>query len=89
MVFSTVAASLVSCTYDLGEPDESADPKKFNVKFDGTTVPQDTGCTVGNGWYWNNAEHTSITFCDGACNQLKTGKVDEVKATYGCETVHN
>jgi hypothetical protein len=86
-----VAGAVVSCTYDIGEPDADADPDDVNLFFlsdaDEAVVPYDEGCAAGLGWMWANEEHTEITFCDAACDELRSGAVDTVTVEWGCPTV--
>jgi hypothetical protein len=87
----TVVGSVVSCTYDIGEPDPSADPDDVNFYFETdsgeTVVPYDAECAAGSGWMWANEEHTQITFCEAACDELRSGEVDSVTVEWGCPTV--
>jgi hypothetical protein len=86
-----VAGAAVSCTYDIGEPDPSADPDAVNLFFqiDGAdvVVPYDEGCAAGTGWTWGNVEHTLVTFCAAACDEIRSGTVDGVTVEWGCPTV--
>ena len=86
-----VVGAVVSCTYDIGEPDPDADPEDVNLFFqsgDGeAVVPYDEGCAEGTGWTWADEAHTQITFCAAACDQLKSGTVDGVTVEWGCPTV--
>lgn len=88
---TTVAGEAVSCTYDIGEPDESADPDDVNLFFESggaeAVVPYDAGCAAGTGWMWANDEHTMITFCAAACDELSSGTVDSVTVEWGCPTI--
>jgi hypothetical protein len=88
---TTVAGAAVSCTYDIGAPDSSADPDDVNFFFDEGSaeevVPYDADCAAGTGWMWANDEHTMITFCDAACEELSSGVVDSVTVEWGCPTI--
>ena len=82
-----IAESVVSCTYDIEEPDATADPDEVNFYFDNEVVPYDEDCQDGTGWTWTNDEHTQMEFCDEACEKLKTGQVEEISAKFGCPTI--
>ncbi len=77
-VFKSIAASLVSCTFDLSDPPEA--PGKTNVYFDEQVVLQDPV----NGWIWVDADTVELE--GAACEELKTGNVSEVKIVSGCPT---
>jgi len=83
----TIAASIISCTFELNEPDASADPDNVNFYFDGEVVPYDEDCAQGTGWMWLDEEHTQVEFCEEACAELQGGFVDQVTAKFGCPTV--
>jgi hypothetical protein len=83
----TVAASVVSCVWDIEEPAATADPDNVNFYFDDEVVPYDENCEMGIGWTWTDESHTQVEFCDGACDQLVAGGVDEISAMFGCPTV--
>jgi hypothetical protein len=84
---ATIASAIVSCSFELDEPEASADPDNVNFYFDGEVVPYDEDCAQGLGWMWANAEHTQVTFCDAACAELQGGTVDLVSAKFGCPTI--
>jgi hypothetical protein len=84
---ATIASAIVSCSFELDEPEASADPDNVNFYFDGEVVPYDEGCAQGEGWMWANAEHTEVTFCEQACAELQGGGVDLVTAKFGCPTI--
>jgi hypothetical protein len=83
----SIAAAVVSCTYTVEDPGASADPSNVNFYFDDVIVGYDEGCAQGEGWAWTDDTHTFVTFCDAACDELRSGKVDAVSARYGCPTV--
>jgi hypothetical protein len=82
-------SSIASCSFELRDPNASADPDKVNFFFDGTPVPYDADCAVGDGWKWNDDSHSAITFCANACKKLNEGEVATVSAEFGCEQVAN
>lgn len=88
---STVVGEVVSCTYEIGEPDPTADPEDVNIFFasggDEAVVPYDDDCGAATGWMWANDEHTRITFCEAACEELGSGGVESVTIEWGCPTV--
>jgi hypothetical protein len=85
--FDQIAAAVIPCTFEIDDPDPSADPDKVNFYFDGEVVGYDEDCANGEGWTWVDAEHTEVEFCDAACTQLRTTGVDLVSATFGCPTI--
>jgi hypothetical protein len=85
--FTEIANAVVTCVYNVGLPDESADPDKVNFYFDDVVVGYDEDCAVGEGWMWVNEEHTQIEFCDAACEELQGGLVEMITAKWGCDTV--
>ncbi|MCP4678999.1 MAG: VWA domain-containing protein [Deltaproteobacteria bacterium] len=82
-----IGASAVSCTYGLTLPNEDSDASKVNVYFDNDVVGFDSECLHDKGWDWTDSTHTAVEFCQEACDELKTGDVDEVKATFGCKSI--
>jgi von Willebrand factor type A domain len=85
--FDQIAASVISCTYDIDEPSAEANPDEVNFYFDDVVVAYDDGCTTGEGWTWVDAGHTQVEFCPQACNDLKAGNIAEISARFGCPTV--
>ncbi|MFA5762753.1 MAG: vWA domain-containing protein [Bacilli bacterium] len=82
-----IAATVITCVYNIGSPDASADPDDVNFYFDDVIVYYDEDCAVGEGWTWVNEEHTQIEFCAAACEELQGGTVETITATWGCPTV--
>jgi len=84
-----VAGSIVSCIFEIQAEDPSSDPDKVNFYFDDEddAIPRDDGCAQDSGWKWVDASHTAVEFCTESCDRLKSGKVSEVRATFGCKTV--
>jgi hypothetical protein len=82
-----ISGTVVSCIFDLEDPNAAADPDKVNFYFDDEVVGYDEGCAKGTGWQWANTEHTKVEFCDEACDRLKSGDVATVSAKFGCKTV--
>jgi hypothetical protein len=82
-----IASDVITCVYNIGSPDATADPNNVNFYFDGAIVYYDEGCGVGTGWTWANDEHTQVEFCGVACELLQSGGVSEITATWGCPTV--
>jgi hypothetical protein len=81
-----IAAAVVSCVYNIDEPEASADPDNVNFFFDDEIVYYDEDCAVGEGWTWVDEDHTQVEFCDEACQQLQDGLVTEISAVFGCPT---
>jgi len=85
--FETIGGSIVSCIFEIEEPDASADPDNVNFYFDDVVIPYDEDCAAGTGWTWVDEAHTTVQFCDAACAQLQGGGVESVSAMFGCPTV--
>jgi hypothetical protein len=85
--FETIAGSIVSCVFEIEEPDASADPENVNFYFDDVVIPYDEGCAAETGWTWVDEAHTIVQFCDAACADLQGGGVDSVSAKFGCPTI--
>ena len=85
--FATIAGSIVSCVFEIEEPDVLVEEDSVNFFFDDVVVPYDPGCAEGIGWTWTDETQTAILFCDAACDQLQSGTVGTVSAKYGCPTV--
>lgn len=81
-----IANEVITCVYNIGSPDASADPDDVNFYFDGEIVYFDDGCAVGDGWTWVDDEHTQVEFCENACEMLQGGDVSTISATWGCPT---
>jgi Mg-chelatase subunit ChlD len=79
-----IAQAIRPCRYLLTSPDARADPAKVNFYFDQTAVPRDR--TNTNGWNWTKSERLEVQFYGDACEQIKTGAVTSVSATFGCPT---
>ncbi|HUT77603.1 MAG TPA: vWA domain-containing protein [Polyangia bacterium] len=84
--FELIAGEVISCIYDIDDPDAAADPDNVNFYFDGEVVLYDEGCAEGIGWTWVDEAHTQVEFCEEACNQLKDGLVTIISAKFGCPT---
>jgi hypothetical protein len=83
-----ISSEIVSCVYDIEEPDATADPTEVNFYFDGVVVHYDEDCTPG-GWRWtaeSRAEHPQIEFCGASCEELSGGEVEHIEARFGCTT---
>jgi hypothetical protein len=83
---SEIAAGFVSCKYAIPGLAPSADKDKVNFYFDGEIVFYDEDCAVGSGWTWTDDTRTEIMFCEEACDKMKSGEVQVVSATWGCDT---
>jgi hypothetical protein len=84
---NTIGTSIISCVFNIGSPDATANPDLVNFYFDDTLIPMDDDCSSGSGWRWANADHTQVEFCPDSCQQLKDDLVTEIRATFGCNTV--
>jgi hypothetical protein len=85
--FAEIAGSVISCDYEIGEPDPSADPNLINFYFDGVAVPFDNDGECDDGWAWSDDAHTRMRFCGSYCERLARGMVGTANATYGCPTI--
>jgi hypothetical protein len=83
----TIADSIDSCFFTIDWPEASAHPDLVNFYFDGVVVPMDEDCSSGFGWRWTDEEHVQVEFCETSCELLEGGLVDELRATFGCDTV--
>ncbi len=77
-VFKGIASDLVSCTFDL--TDAPAEQGLTNVYVNGEVLVQDPV----NGWVWLDAD--TIELVGAACDQLKSGAVEQVQIVSGCPT---
>jgi hypothetical protein len=89
-----IAAKLMTCEFDVdwASLDEDADPTKVNLYGALGTVEEpiyyDEGCDdmdKGYGWQW--VDEDTIVLCETACDKLKSGAWDALRATFGCETI--
>ncbi len=89
--FDQILDAIVPCEYEIDEPDETeVDPTQVNFYFDDDVIrniPMGRDCESNDGWQWVNEDHTKMRFCNETCKQLKSGKVSEVTAKFGCPTV--
>ena len=83
----TVATTIYSCTISIASAVASANPGLVNFYFDDELVAMDADCASGSGWRWKNDEHTKVEFCPDSCELIGNGEVDEITATFGCDTV--
>jgi len=84
--FELIAGEVISCVYDIEDPDASADPDNVNFYFDDEVVLYDEDCAEGIGWTWVDGGNNQVEFCEEACNQLKGGEVQTISAKFGCPT---
>ncbi len=87
----TIAASVITCIYDIEIDDEDVDYDEVNFFFtvNGTeeVVPYDEDCNAATGWHWVGTDHAQIEFCDAACDQLQGGDVTAIRGEFGCEQI--
>ena len=86
-VHADMAGAIVSCSFEIEEPDATADPDNVNFYFDDVVVPYDEDCAAGTGWTWANEDNTEVLFCEEACAELQGGGVEVVSARFGCPTI--
>lgn len=72
------ATVVVTCDFTLASP--PPDPDLVNVYFDTTVVPRDPT----DGWDWTST--TSFSLRGAACDELKSGSVQQVQFVIGCPT---
>lgn len=83
-----IASSVVSCVYDLNEQTgNTVDMNKVNFYFDDAVVAMDPDCGKNTGWTWVGDTKTRVEFCQAACDQLQSGSVTNISATFGCQQV--
>jgi len=85
--FTTIGSSIINCVFNIDEPDASANPDLVNFYFDEELIPMDDDCSSGAGWHWVDAGHTQVEFCPDTCALLASGDVEQIKATFGCDTI--
>jgi hypothetical protein len=82
-----ISSTIVSCIYDIEEPNATADPAQVNFYFDDEVVGYDEDCV--DGWRWTAAstpDNPQIEFCGTTCERLSAGEVTEIEARFGCAT---
>lgn len=102
MATSVVAASQVSCVYDIPPPPggETIDYNRVNVEY--TPAPGsnpetiffvpggEASCGPGGGWYYDDDTNpTQILFCDATCTYVQLSTQGSVDVKFGCATVVN
>jgi len=102
MATAVVAASQVSCVYNIPDPPggEAIDFNRVNVEY--TPAPGATpeiiyfvpggeaNCGGGSGWYYDNeTAPTQILFCDATCSYVQQSTDGAVAVKFGCATVVN
>jgi len=85
--FTTIGSSIINCVFNIDEPDASANPDLVNFYFDEELIPMDDDCSSGAGWHWLDETHTQVEFCPETCELLASGDVEEIRATFGCDTI--
>ncbi|MCP4683955.1 MAG: hypothetical protein GY867_00775, partial [bacterium] len=75
------------CVYEIQTPEEEIDPTETNFYFDDKIVGYDPDCANGVGWTWTDTTQTKVEFCKEACDELKGGTVENIRATFGCPVV--
>ena len=80
---SSIAQASLSCTLQLQQPLPGGDPSLLYVFFDkmAPAVTRDT--THQSGWDYDSTTD-SITIYGSSCDDLKSGKITDVEAVYGC-----
>lgn len=80
-----ISSSIVSCYYDVQQPDQEYDPEKVNFYFDGKVVGWDPDCEKGQGWTWTTDAENEVMFCEESCSKL--ADVDKISVEFGCPSV--
>jgi len=88
--FNTIANTVVSCVWEIKEPDALADPDKVNFYLDGGEAipklfPSDR-CATESGWIYTDENQNTIEFCNDACTTVRRG-VRTISARFGCPSV--
>jgi von Willebrand factor type A domain len=83
---SNIGAASISCTFAISLPEPDSDYDKVNIYLDGDNLGWDEDCAQGKGWTWTDDTHKEILFCDEACATLKSGKISNMTATFGCKS---
>jgi hypothetical protein len=73
-----ITAATSSCVYGLSSTPSR--PDLVTVQFDGRTVPRDPT----NGWVFTDSTYRVIRFNGSACNELNSGMVRSVNASFNC-----
>ncbi len=84
-----IGSSVVSCVYDMQpQEEEEVDMEEVNFYFDDIVVGwNQDGCeTLAKGWMWVDDKKDKVEFCQEACEQLQSGDVKKISATFGCPT---
>lgn len=84
--FKTIANTVVSCVWDLKDPNALADPEKIQFYLDDQPVPQLDSpelCLTESGWVYTDNTRSTIEFCNDACAAVRSG-TETIKARYGC-----
>ena len=85
--FTAIGSSIINCVFNIDAPSASANPDQVNFYFDEDLIPMDDDCSSGSGWHWLDEEHTQVEFCPDTCDLLASGDVEEIRATFGYDTI--
>jgi hypothetical protein len=88
-VFNEIASFALTCEFSIDPAQTSAvtiDKNKVNFYFDGNVVGKNDGCATGVGWTWTDATQSAVEFCGQSCAAIKDGSVQDISATFGCDT---
>lgn len=84
----SITEGLTTCEVEIGDPGPAVDPELVNFTIDGETVPMAAEDECSNGWRWVDDQYRRVVFCGTACERLRSGEIDLVRATFGCPTVY-
>jgi hypothetical protein len=82
MALTTITGAIASCNFALQTAPSS--PDLVSIEANGMTIPRDPSHM--NGWDYGTG-NMSIIFYGAPCDALKSGKITDVKAIYGCPPI--
>ncbi len=88
--FKTIANTVVSCVWDLKDPNAVSDPDKINFYLDGGEAipflyPRER-CEAESGWTYTDDTRKTMEFCNDACAAIRGG-TRTISARYGCDSL--
>jgi hypothetical protein len=82
-ILGSLASSTLGCDLQLASPPPGGDPNLIYVYFNKTPPPVPRDTSHKNGWDFDPNGNV-LHFYGAACDQLKTGKVQDARAVFGC-----
>ncbi len=88
--FKTIANTVVSCVWDLKDPNAISDPDKINFYLDGGEAipflyPRER-CATESGWIYTDDTRKTMEFCNDACAAVRGG-TRTISARFGCDSL--